>query len=529
MSRSIGGGLRHLGRHARPLWAASNAVHRTAGWLTTQERHRPRPRRIAGGLAARLFHAPVGALSASALDDFDYVVGLSERVEHVLVPCASSGSIIVSLYNVHKHPPTKPLLLYLPPSHHPPLDAQSEDGAVVAEDVQEAALQPPPSFLLRQNYPIAVIRYRWSRGEPRNGPDATQDPDQIQPPSYMWPRPLHDVMFAYDWIKKNLSPPLSASTRDRDGRRHFLRRDLYVYGSYLSAGLATSFALTETHPPHRVAIRGLAAYNGIYNWTAYVGMTADGIPVADDATAIYNATPGIRALPELFRRPSDLFDAFASPSLFFRTTGHLIAPLHLDRDISRRLLEEREARLDEEEAKEKKDQAGVQALGKRTFGMELLGTSRKAYLAFPPMKSTLSIPSALFLHTSPDEPPPSPRPATARKPGTRARPRKIPESTNSNNSFAVQADEMASLMRRGIDKVEIKRLQQTLPILLPEYTDNRNIEGDMEVRSSDAEKRVRVSGVDAPVDDSLELGEDGQAILLDWLDEHMDNDPVHTN
>ncbi|ERT01112.1 hypothetical protein HMPREF1624_02351 [Sporothrix schenckii ATCC 58251] len=306
----------------------------------------------------------------------------------------------------------------------------------------------------------------------------------------MWPRPLHDVMFAYDWIKKNLSPPLSASTRDRDGRRHFLRRDLYVYGSYLSAGLATSFALTETHPPHRVAIRGLVAYNGIYNWTAYVSMTSDGIPVADDAAAVHNATPGIRSLPELFRQPPDLFDAFASPSLLFRTTGHLVAPLHLDRDISRRLLEEREARLDEEEAKEKEGQAGVQALGKRTFGMELLGTSRKAYLAFPPMKSTLSIP---------------------------------------NNSFAVQADEMASLMRRGIDKVEIKRLQQKLPVLLPEYTDNRSIESDMEVRSSDAEKRVRVAGVDAPVDDSLELGEDGQAILLDWLDEQMDNGAVHTN
>lgn len=427
-----------------------------------------------------------------------------------------------SLYNVHKHPPTTPLLLYLPPSHHPPLEG--EDGVDIGEEVQEAALQPPPSFLLRQSYPIAAIHYRWSAGEARNGRDAAQDPDQIPPPSYLWPRPLHDVLFAYDWIKKHLSPPLSASTRAVDGRRHFLRRDFYVYGSYLGAGLATALALTETHPPHRVAIRGVAAYNGIYNWTAYVGMTADSIPVADDAATVHSATPGIRALPELFRQPQDLFDAFASPSLFFRTAGHLIAPLHLNRDVSRRLLEEREAKLEEEEGND--GQASVQAFGKRTFGMELLGTSRKAYLAFPPMRSTLSIPSSLFLHTSPEEPPSTGKPTRARKPGARARPRRIPEATNGNNSFAIQADEMACLLRRGIDKVEIKRQHEKLPLLLPEYTDNRQIDSDVEVRSSESEQRVRLIGVDAPADDSLELGDDGQTILLDWLDEHMESNPA---
>jgi hypothetical protein len=412
------------------------------------------------------------------------------------------------------------LVLYLPPSHHPPLEVESEDGVSLAEGVQGAALLPPPSFLLRQNYPIAAIRYRWSTGEVRNSRGVVQDPDEIQTPSCLWPRPLHDVLFAYDLIKKHLSPPLSAAPRAGDGRRHFLRRDFYVYGSYLGAGLATALALTETHPSYRVSIRGVSAYNGIYNWTAYVGMTADSIPVSHHAAAVHSATPGIRSLPELFRQPPDLFDAFASPSLFFRTVGHLIAPLHLDRDTNRRLLEEREVKLEEEETKD--GQAIVQAFGKRTFGMELLGTSRKAYLAFPPMKSTLSIPSALFLHTSLNELPPTGKPTRARKPGASSRPRRIPEATNSNNSFAMQADEMASLMRRGIDKVEIKRQQKKLPVLVPEYTDSRHIESDLEVCSSESEQRVRIAGVEAPVDDSLELGEDGQAILLEWLDEQMD-------
>ena len=308
--------------------------------------------------------------------------------------------------------------------------------------------------------------------------------------------------------------------RSVNGLRHFLRRDIYVYGSYLSASLATSLALTETHPQNRVAIRGVAAYNGIYNWTAFVGMTDDGIPITDDAQVVQRTTPGIQALSLLFRKPPDLFDAFASPCLFFRTTGHLIAPLDLDQATSRRLLEENEARLEEEE--EREDRRTDQAFGKRTFGMEMLGTSRKVYLGFPPVQSTLCIPSALFLHTS-APPDPDAKPPRAREEGSRvrARPRKIPESCHGHNSFAIQADEMVSLMRRAIDKVEIKRLKNRPPAFLPEYSDHRIVETDLATQSNESEQRVRIVGIDAPSTDSLKLGWDGQEVLLDWLDEHM--------
>ncbi|CAK7226164.1 hypothetical protein SBRCBS47491_006138 [Sporothrix bragantina] len=441
------------------------------------------------------------------------------------------------LYNVRSNPPTAPLLLYLPPSPAVPveeledqesLDTEAETQAQNTLQLQErvlASLNPPPEYLLRQNYPIAVIRYRWSPGKALAESDvayASQDQDQMAPPSNLWPRPLHDVTFAYDWIKKHLSPPLSASTRAVNGRRRFLRRDFYVYGSYLGASLATSLALTETHPQHRVAIRGVAAYNGIYNWTAFVGMTTDSIPVADDAEVVQKATPGIQDLARLFRKPPDLFDAFASPCLFFRTTGHLIAPLDLDRDTSRRLLEENEARLEEDE--EREDRKTDLAFGTRTFGMDMLGTSRKVYLGFPPVQSTLCIPSALFLHTTvpPDA---DPKPPRARKQGTKpsVRPRKIPESSNGHNSFAIQADEMMSLMRRGIDKVEIKRLKDRPPVFMSEYNDHRIVEPDLTIQSSESEQRVRIASVDAPMDDSLELGKDGQEKLLDWLNEHMLN------
>ncbi|CAK7274649.1 hypothetical protein SEPCBS119000_006280 [Sporothrix epigloea] len=326
-------------------------------------------------------------------------------------------------------------------------------------------------------------------------------------------------MFAYDWIKKHLSPTLSDSTRSVDGKRHFLRRDLYVHGAYLGATLATSLALTETHPSQRVAIRGVVAHNGIYNWTAFVGLNDDSIPIVVGTETVQKTTPGIQALTSLFCHPSGLFDEFASPCLFFRTTGHLIAPLDLDPDVSQRLLEESEARLVEEE--ERENRKSNQAFGMRTFATEALGTTRKVYLGFPPARSTLRIPSALLLHTG------VPPDLSARRPREKKQcanslPRqKIPESCDGNNSFAVQAEEMTALMRRSIDKVELKRLKDQQPALIPENDSHTPDKKAASRWSNEAEHRVRIAGVDGPPNDSLELGIDGQQKLLAWLKEHM--------
>ena len=386
------------------------------------------------------------------------------------------------------------------------------------------SLRPPPDYLLCQDFPIAVIRYRWTPGREiedikRGLKGQYQDFYQNQEArsSHLWPRPLHDVTFAYGWIKKHLSPSLSDSTRSIDGRRHFLHRDFYVYGTYLGASLATSLALTETHPSQRVAIRGVATYNGIYNWTAFVGLKEDCIPVVVDAQTVQKDTPGIQALPLLFRQPSDLFDEFASPCLFFRTTGHLVAPLHLDPEISQRLLEENEARLEEEEERENRKTS--QAFGKRTFSIESLGTSRKVYLGFPPARSTLCIPSALLLHTS-APPDVSAKSTRERKQGATSIPRrKIPESSNGQNSFAIQAEEMTALMRRSIDVVEVKRIKDRQSALLPDNVDHR----DTATWSDESKNRVRIAGVDGSQDGSFKLGIDGQEKLLAWLREHMLN------
>ncbi len=333
-------------------------------------------------------------------------------------------------------------------------------------------------------------------------------------------------MFGYDWIKKHLAPPLAPSPRSpshpHDSRRHHQRRDLYVYGSYLGSGLAAALALTETLPQQRVAIRGVATYNGIYNWTAYVD-AEDGIPAADDAGAVNRITPGIPALGSLFSRPTDLFDSFASPTLFFRTAGHLLPPLDFDKEANRKQADVEEMR--EAAAEGASDAAETE----RAAHTETLGRTRRVFLGFPHLHSPLSIPSALLLHT----PEPEPGQAAtdgkkARKPrthdgATRGRPRKIPEAAHGSNSFARQADEMASLMCRGIEKVEMKRRQDTRPVLLPEYDRPAHefINDDADVRSRESERRVRIAGVGAGGADGMELGGDGQQMLLAWLDEHM--------
>ena len=177
---------------------------------------------------------------------------------------------------------TLPLLIYIPPSPSPS--------------------PPSPTSLppLLRPYPTAIIHYRWSA----NPPPPTSGP----PTPHHWPTPLHDISFAYAHIATHLSPPYPS------------RRPLFILSSHVGASLATSLALTEAHPHRHFAVRGLAVYNGVYNWSMFL---PDHRVHHDD-----KAPPGCTAMdelgrltPGLFRKPANLFDPFASPSLFFRTAG----------------------------------------------------------------------------------------------------------------------------------------------------------------------------------------------------------------
>src|SRR6478735_1991499 len=126
--------------------------------------------------------------------------------------------------------PNSPLFIYLPSA--PSTNSQPA---------------PIPRFL--QGKPVASINYRWNSFDQEEANSSSVDD--------VWPTPVHDTFFAYQWLVENLSP---------EGLK---RRDIYVYGSHLGASLATSLALTESQPHKPFAVRGLVSYNGIYNWTMF--------------------------------------------------------------------------------------------------------------------------------------------------------------------------------------------------------------------------------------------------------------------
>ena len=289
-------------------------------------------------------------------------------------------------------------------------------------------------------------------------------------------------MFGYDWITQNLSPPAPS------------RRDIFVYGSYLGASLAAALALTETRPDERMAVRAAITFNGIYNWTTFlpdhpINKVKD-VPLSD-LVLPDGGGPDFQAMkqriPALFTVPADLFDAFASPSLFFYTTG-MTPPT----DFSSSAL----------------PSSLVKAIDALSLG-EPLGADgaqpgadpkapRKGYLAFPPRQSDLQIPEALLLHETP------PPPLLRRRGRTRPSKRKKP----AENNFAAQAAELAGLMRRSVYKLEMReRLSES--------------GGDADGWAVEADSRVRTEDVGEPGPGHV-LSPSGEEAIREWLAERMD-------
>ncbi|KAJ4421353.1 hypothetical protein N0V85_000225 [Neurospora sp. IMI 360204] len=254
------------------------------------------------------------------------------------------------LYNVADRPPTDPLIIWIPP--------------FAARDENDPNYHLP-SWL--HKFSVAVIHYRWSglydeRAKPKPKPTpkpkaeepdfddegyySSEAPDRkeeeelseeeeedISITPLHWPTPIHDVLFGYSWITQNLQP------------RFLQRKDVYICGSYLGASLAAGLALSESYPHARMAVRGLLAYNGIYDWTTFLPDHPIHRPKGDDRILIEEqlhklnrdldkdggpaATSPIiahyqRRLEDLFGSPSGMFDSFASACLFFHTAGLFI-------------------------------------------------------------------------------------------------------------------------------------------------------------------------------------------------------------
>ncbi|KAM0262292.1 hypothetical protein ACHAQJ_001761 [Trichoderma viride] len=375
----------------------------------------------------------------------------------VSVRCGSGGSVDIDLYNVDEFSPTKWLIVHLPSS------PESASG-----------VKQLPEFLY--DWPVASINYRW--GTERLNV-ASQEGEFVG--SCDWPVPVHDVAFAYRWITEALMPP----NKGRGG--------IYVYGSHLGAGLAMSLSLTESHPHRKFSVRGIAAYNGVYNWTMFLpGHRMNLVRSMRDAMSASRRTNGNlgldtlqQRLVSLFQTPANLFDPFASPSLFFHNPGLSIPQSFYKSTEFANIVSAMKG--------QKSDVAGPPVL------------PRNSYLVFPPRVSTLKLPETMLLHDAPSGPPlRQPRAETSLK-GFKF--------GDQRHTFQTQANEIASLMRRSITMAELK--------------ERAKWDEDVHFLTEEPKRRIQVVEVGQERED-LDLNESGQQTVLDWLDGNLSRRKVIT-
>ncbi|KAG6008910.1 hypothetical protein E4U21_003722 [Claviceps maximensis] len=329
---------------------------------------------------------------------------------------------------------TDPLLVYLPPF-------PSQDN-----------ISQLPSFL--NGLPVASINYRWS-------PYSTPSANTSASTPLHWPTPVHDTAFAMTWLLKHMCPP------------GYSRRDIYVYGSYLGASLATSLALTEAYPDENIGVRGLLAYNGVYDWTMFLPEHPINRPSTETKAASLPSGPNKdshlhllhKNMPRLFRKPTNLFDPFASPSLFFHCLGL---------NVPQSFYEAEHATWIDDMCSDG-DMTEVP-----------IKVPRKSHVVFPPKKSDLRIPEALIVYET------TPPPAVVKV---------------ARHSFQIQAADLVNFMRRSIDVVELRERV------------NR-FEGADDHWSEIATRRVQIMDA-GPETGNIEPGDTGCDIISSWLEKRF--------
>ncbi|KAI0849762.1 hypothetical protein F5Y00DRAFT_49990 [Daldinia vernicosa] len=377
---------------------------------------------------------------------------VTNNVERVNVRLGLTGGITIDLHNIAKASPQSPLLIYLPPFSTAFADKPA----------------PLPKFIRGQ--PTAVINYRWNGFSPFQTrkpatPTSTDESDKEEfSPILSWPAPIHDTSAAYDWIVQNLGPS------------GYARRDIYLYGSYLGATLATSLALTETHPHAPVAVRGCIALNGIYDWTRFLpdhrmnnppkrGTTLKGSVSRSNDPHFQELKQHVEAL---FVSPSGLFDPFASPTLFFRTPDLLVPPNFTTSALS----------------PEASSLANVSLPNPMTGEPTLVLTHpSKKLLVFPPRTSTLKIPKTLLLYT--------------KKPSSLVRLKR-------EDSFQTQAQELGWFMSGRVNKMGL---------------DTRNKWDEYDSWEDSDVGTVRVHNV-GPSSGDYALNSKGEELAATWLEDH---------
>ncbi|RDW85479.1 hypothetical protein BP5796_03804 [Coleophoma crateriformis] len=274
------------------------------------------------------------------------------------------GCAIAPIYNKASPSANGPLIIYLPPA-------------------AEAA-GPPLDFLTKYEYAVACFNYRWKHrpcGRPHPSPL-----DQTHP----FPTPVHDVLHAYTWLLSTLGPS----------------PEIYIYGSRLGGTLATALALTESRSSRNgPQIKGLLVKDGIFDWTGVatsknptlpkVGSTVHEEPAIPRGNWTAQTLHDIKT--SLFSDPSQCFDSFASPILFFRGAG-LSVPSYFPGTTRLAPASAEDIFLDEEG-----NLVEVCSPASTEQHEEEIHVSRRAHLTFPPKGSGLKIPRSLFMTSVEDE------------------------------------------------------------------------------------------------------------------------------
>ncbi|CAD6447529.1 c06d6995-d411-4e3f-b632-36f3bb893c6d [Sclerotinia trifoliorum] len=383
------------------------------------------------------------------------------QVERYDITCGISGEITVEVHNASllHDSPTTPLVVYLPPyPSSPPLR--------------------PPSWLLN-SYPVFNIPYRWS-----HKPSISFRNQKSHP----FPIPLHDTLHAYSWLLNRYLPHLLLGGRTLDStflsdQPPAIQRPLLIYGSYLGGTLATSLALTESRnsplPPAK--IDSLIVHNGIFDWTP-ISTTPDPSIFPSEFSDFSSSNPSydhpstlelythspwtiktLHALKtRLFPSPSQTFDPFASPILFFRTPGIQVPqrwpippPISYsppNKHTSPKPGTNTQPFSKTQNPRYKNPTSYPPSEDEEESRHESLDESRKSKLIFPPLDSSIKIPRSLFTYSSLTTPVSTTQTQTQIQTRTKKEKTKEKEKEKketNQNIFKQQAQELSELMRRS--------------------------------------------------------------------------------
>jgi hypothetical protein len=258
-----------------------------------------------------------------------------------------------------------------------------------------------------------------------------------------------------------MPPPTPRSHYASQSRFKIPHRSLILYGSHLGGTLATSLALTECKASKNIPVNiaGLVVRDGVFDWT-HVATTLNPSPsptspspisreeetyFSEEISKPWTLDTLYKLRTDLFANPASTFDAFASPTLFFRTSG-LAVPKSLyfpgcesptppppTADLASLTLSDAEyAALSSAEF----DSLPTTPEKEKKESLEEPSTPRATNMKFPPRDSGLKIPRSLFLTTTSN-------PDTGVK-------------EEGENELAEQAAKIVRLMRRSVVMHEFK-------------------------------------------------------------------------